>query len=569
MLHIITSIAKDRRRHRTQAPRILQSPEVIGGVVTPGSYGNYGELWTLVGATLTAFPGEWDQVDGATAVVGYWVDVITGEQKAPDNQVTYVVVPEDEGSACLSFRSIGTRGGVSVTVDSFVYVLPNAPWAAIPYTANGQSFAITGSLAPGATLTRPTITWLDPYDGVPAPMVIVGTWWKNGVATSSHGATYNATVDGDVIHYEEVATNASGSATSYHPSRLISQFLENFRNENLAQYVALTTGKPGGAASMNVFSTTEPQSNFYIRNTACWAAPLMPQLTGRVMGTAHNGQWSGQYGGIPITPRHFLYCNHAHPHAENTWIAPSGPCHLRFVKGDNSLVDVIQILQSTQPSLFDGNRRRTHSELAAEKVARPWTVTPNLTTEDGDKFAFQYLDLCIGVVDVDITTLGLPVVPVMARRLGDEDILGAAVTFTISQDGRWCPPPYNQCPQPVGDYPRPNLPMAWIGVPTDHYPAQPGDSALTPYKYRTWDSDSGTASFFRHRGVTYLDTIILSAGYTPNGMPVGGIEPWAAGLISTIDWINYVIGQVDLAAVAMGRMGSVTGLTVTPVSPAN
>jgi hypothetical protein len=424
-------------------------------------------------------------------------------------------------------------------------------------------------------------------------MTVVGTWYKNGSDTGAHGPTYNDTAQGDTyndmhgvaytdalgaaytndaqgvcITYKEVATAAGGVSTSDVFSKDVSRFIAHYLSENLSQYASLVAGKPAGAAGMNVFSTSTHATATYVRNVNSWAAPLVSQLTGCVAakswaGSNNSGPWNNQYGGVMITPRHVLYCQHAHPHAGGTWGVnyAAGPCRLRFVKADNSIVEVIQLCQNNS---FGGSdpSQYTLTQYETNRAQRPWEVVRNPRVVTGwtpavvGGMTHDAYDLCVGLVDTDVTTLGIPVVPILRQPSGYQSALHAGSnlpTFAISQDGRWG----GDAPAPVGNYPRPNSPMTWIGVASDHNPPIAGDSVCTPYKYATWDSDSGTPSFILHRGTVYLDSIITSAATIPSGI--------TAGCDTELSFINWAIGAVDAAAVTMGRLTAPTGLSVAGV----
>lgn len=544
MLNVFIPASK-KSRASAPAPSLLAYPSVLSGFVIGDPDA------TTPGWTLTASPAVWSEVDGVVEATGQWWDLNTDLPLAADGQLTLLVTASHLAQyAVICWKATGTRNGVATEALGGERIQVLAQWAKPPTCLLGKSAAISGSFLPGATLTRPSMTWYDALSSSGIPMTVVGTWYKNGAATSSHGPTYSDTVQGDYIVYKEVATSAGGTATSPTFGRDVSRFIAHYISENLPQYAVLVSGKPSGAAGMNVFSTSVHETATYVRNVNSWAAPLTPQLTGCVAakswaGSNNSGPWNNQYGGVMITPRHVLYCQHAHPHAAGTWgVNPSaGPCRLRFVKVDNSVVEVVQLCQNNTPTLT------TLAQYEADRALRPWEVVRNPRLSSG-QLIHDYFDLSVGLVDVDVTTLGIPVMPILRQPNDfDQELHGLTQpTFAISQDGRWG----GVAPTPVGNYPAPNLPMTWIGVESDR------DSVCTPYKYATWNSDSGTPSFMLHRGTVYLDRIITTAYTTPSGVVAGSDE--------SLSFINWAIGAVDAAAVAMGRLTNPTGLSVVGIA---
>lgn len=505
-------------------PYTIEYPTFLSGV----------SLWntTLAGQTLTVEPGKWNSALGFE-VTGYWYDIISETKVGLDNDPSYTVTAADvTAGAVFVWRETATHGGVTETLDNgWVEALPLDFFTPNPPS---PSYHISGSHAPGVPLTRVDSpygppSWSDPFEGLAVdpslrPITVSPIWYKNGVSTGETSATYSGTTsDGDIIQYRETATNGAGSYTHVHARFAVSSAVAAYQNEKHAQFSPLIAGKTGGAADMDIFSsvdhtvTTAAPMGTYTRNANLWAAPLVPQLTGAVAWRA--SLWVESHGGILITPRHVLYCEHSHPYANGTFIYPIPDMKLRFVLEDNSVVEATQLCQSDQ-----------------KNPANPGWIS-SVSLGGG-------VDLCVAVLDKDVETLGAHVVRIPRIRTPEEYsalLEFSSPFFAISQGyGRSTT---DIPPTPISDYPQYHKSMANIRTDGWGRAAAPYDN----FDYAVWKGDSGTPQFLLHRGEVYLQEIISGASTSLN-----------------IDKINHLIGAADAGAVAMGRLETVTGLTVTP-----
>lgn len=296
-----------------------------------------------------------------------------------------------------------------------------------------------------------------------------------------------------------------------------------------AALTSLLDGVPGGAQSMDLWASRDPITKTYVRNPNMWASSLVSQLTGCVAYKSPRAQQS--YGGILISPRHVLYCDHAHPHAAHTWpvnYAESRPTTLQFVLADNTVVEGIQLAQT---------QRRTSRSQPGAYIPADWP-----------EGATSAPDLCVAVLDRDMQALGCHVMPIPDLPLDD---LGWIQTLNI--------PTYNVTqgyerltntipPTPASAYPQQNNAMLAIGR---------GSRSGTAYEhvdYTVWDGDSGTPAMLLYNGVMYLERIIL----TSTG---GGVQP-----ARVLDHLNSMITVADADAIARGVLAAATGITITPVS---
>ena len=317
----------------------------------------------------------------------------------------------------------------------------------------------------------------------------------------------------------------------------------------------LINGKTPGSTGMNRFTSQNHAAGTYTHNPDWFAAALGSQLQAcAALKFLPNYAWSSgahqmqSYGGVLITPRHVLYCHHAHPHAEGTWsVRDLGPQKIRFVKADNTVVDVVQLAQSEQPS-----SSWTDEQITAAEASTPGFVSfKGELVAQGDNTCQGYVDLCVALIDTDLTTHGINPVPIMQERS-----LAELIALRYDNDGNHLPVIHmtqgagrvtsSVPPTPISDYPQYNEVMAAIGPP------QKFTNGIEGFDYAVWDGDSGTPTFVLHDGDIYLDGIAVS-------QPFGRVSP---GLY--YEEINQMIAAADAGAIALGRLSTPTGYTVTP-----
>lgn len=387
-----------------------------------------------------------------------------------------------------------------------------------PYANTGGVTSITGARNGGATLTAPSWTWNNAD-------TVTRSWLVGDEVVATGATTFAGGVDGDTVYYREVAVNVAGSTTKKSSPFFVSDPAQHFQETALAEIEGMLDGAVGGAAEMEVFSYVDHDTPSYTRNISLWAEPLVPQLCSAVawknLGTMES------YGGILISPRHVLYCYHAHPHAEDTWLYPRGQdTVLRWVLPDNSIVEAIQICQYDRSEAKPGYASLESLGLAAN------------------------LDLCVATLDRDVEALGVPVMPILQLRSIYEwsaYFENETPIINVSQgSGRETDKvPYPQ----ISDYPYYNKSMVCIG------PYIRSTEPTSLFDYKAWDGDSGTPVFIVCDGVVYLHGVMMTPYW--GRLPIG----------IYIDAVNGMIAASDAGAVAMGRMEAPTGITVTTVAP--
>lgn len=282
---------------------------------------------------------------------------------------------------------------------------------------------------------------------------------------------------------------------------------------------------PSGAAGMNLYASFDHEAKTYARNPDLWAQNLVRHLTGVSL---YNDFAHESYGGVLITPRHLLFCAHAHPHAQQTWsinLNRPSPVH-RFLTADGRLVESTQLHQ-------------------AKSFGQ--SLLPELKS----------VDLCVAVLDRNLEAEGLEVVSVFP------DVTDAAVSaamkwankenqpfafIAISQGATR--PTHSEPPEPIADYPRKHQRMCYIKDCRDPENSKPEAGPFAGWNYRVWDGDSGTATFMLLNGEPHLWTILTTA--PGNGPRVG----------SHIDHINALIAAADENAILLKRLERPTGYTL-------
>jgi len=280
---------------------------------------------------------------------------------------------------------------------------------------------------------------------------------------------------------------------------------------------------PAGAAGTNLHASHDHEAKSYTRNPSLWAQDLVRHLTGVSL---YNTFTSESYGGVLITPRHLLFCAHAHPHAHLTFPPnPNRPGAIhRFLTIDGKLVESLQLHQA-----------KSHGS----------SPLPGLSS----------VDLCVAVMDRDLEAEGLKVVPVFPA-ISDADNAAALKwaekenqPFAFIGIGQGTSRRTNtEPPEPIADYPQKHERMCYIKDRRDmsNTRAKPGPFAA--WNYAVWDGDSGTPTFLLLNGEPHLWSILTTA--PGNGPRVG----------SYIDHVNALIAAADANAIALERLDEPTGL---------
>jgi hypothetical protein len=361
------------------------------------------------------------------------------------------------------------------------------------------------------------------------PQPLSSLWFQNGlpIPNTENIFSYTPTTDNIILQFSISAQNYNGMTVFTGEPKFIKQGGYKYA-ENAAQTILQrTTNQPGGSASMNMFTVKNHNTKTYTRNPNLWCkgneslVDLSPQFTGCAVYKTFAYE---SYGGVLITPRHVLYCQHAHPQAKGTWSPGlNQSCDLTFVTSNNIAISCTQLHQASNISA----------------------------------------DLAVGLLDRNMEDLGLHVSPILQLKHSpikwgldnNSSYTDSFYSFMgqtcLATTGIYMPwvavsqgalrPTTSIPPVPASNYPQQNDIMLHIAPQTYGHP-------LSSFRYNVWDGDSGTPVFTIIYNTVYLSGIMVSS-------------PWGFRLTDT-STINQLITAADANAIAMGRLTEQTGYQV-------
>lgn len=294
---------------------------------------------------------------------------------------------------------------------------------------------------------------------------------------------------------------------------------------------AMLVGKAGGETGMAVFSSYDHLAASYRRNDRLWCRELGRQLTGvAVYKGPRKGSWDS-YGGTMITPRHVLFCNHAHPHPAGSPRWPNGlGQQLRFITADGKIVERTLIHGQRVPGKDLWIGLIDSPVPAAIAVYRLSPDIPGLYSG-----AFQ---------------------PFQAPEIGFSQGTGRLTPERSYQ--KWSPRNRNNPPTHYGTVAGTEeaktyhqVPMIYVAGTGMDSANQPKPSPRNPFSYRVWDGDSGTPRFHLVKGELLLTRIISGAAVAGKG-----------------DMLDATIATVDATAITAGLIDRPTRLTTRTADPA-
>jgi hypothetical protein len=548
---MIRVFAKNRFAKTLSKPPVLEQDEVITGWVMRYDYPTVIPYIDTLSCTRPVFRGR-----GVTTLSAGWAtDSIQGYEEIFNTNNVFTPIP-DEAGILMTWKEIATntRGLTAKNSESLAIEILEYPSAPIirAFTLSGSNYSPSTPIT--TTISLPYKTTLssfqhlyesdvilnirDSWTNRPLfPQPLSSEWVVDGISVPSTTNTVtflsSTAIRDCLVQFSISAQNYSGLQKYRSSPRLVSPTVDALALNISQNILSRTTNLPGGSASMNAFSTKNHTTNTYVRNPDLWCGAnlwtedLTPQFTSCAVYKTFSYE---SYGGVLITPRHVLYCKHAHPQAKGTW-SPNlnQSCDLRFVTTDNVSVSCTQLHQASS----------------------------------------TIYDLAVGVLDRDMAELGLHISPICtlkmtANPLVQYDIGNAKINAlgTILQSAS---PAYSNTPiiamsqgagratsaippTPVAKYPQYNDIMLHIATSysTNNY-------YLSNFRYSVWDGDSGTPVFVIINDTVYLHGIMVTQNFGYTSL--------------NIDNINQIIAQADANAIAMGRLAAPTGYTVTDTNP--
>ena len=330
----------------------------------------------------------------------------------------------------------------------------------------------------------------------------VDKYFTQNAALSDFDGAATITYFISAYSYKNVLPVTANSSTIYTAS---TGFFD-FANKSTSSLRSRLTSVTPLTSTRNVFTVANRTANIFIRNPQMWCADLTNQLTALVVQKLAASVYS--YGGILITPRHLLYCQHAFPRTER----------VRFVTADNIVISAAPL------SSVDSDTYRNDLPIAS---------LSSIDTE--------YRDIGIVLLDRDVSLSGIHVMPMAAITPTERTILINQFIPTLL-----C----TQAPGRSTGSTNPNavsasdIQMTISSTNFQNMTTAWGTNSANPFYswdvagggYRLWDGDSGNSHLFFCNDKLYVYSITKYS----NGS--GVVVSALSGII------NHLIEKVDQLA---------------------
>lgn len=292
----------------------------------------------------------------------------------------------------------------------------------------------------------------------------------------------------------------------------VNQILASVFNESVDRRLA---GLKGGEPNMAVFSICDHLSKAYSRNENLWCADLGRELTGVATfkaGPGNNRNIADSYGGVMITRRHILFCNHAHPAYPGSplpWVNGLG-FRIRFVTSESEIVErkLVWGRRVSGQDLWIGLLNEDLPE-----TVESYRISPEI---DGVSNARDK------VVEVGFSQ-GSSRLPPAANHIKFNQLCGRCETSH-----------YGTHTEVDGVKHYQQVPMVYVSnLAATDCDGSKGSELRAPFRYCVWDGDSGTPRFHLFGSELLLSRIILTAG--GGGVTLGDKAAKLNETISVID----------------------------------
>ena len=290
-------------------------------------------------------------------------------------------------------------------------------------------------------------------------------------------------------------------------------------------------GLEGGETQMALFSMYDHLSEVYRRNENLWCADLADELNGVATfkgGPGNNMNVGDSYGGVMVTRRHILFCNHAHPAYPGSpppWIKGLG-FRIRFVTSESVVVEreLIWGRRVEGQDLWIG----LLNEDLPESV-KSYRLFPKI---DGLSAAGKGI---LGAVEIGFSQ-------------GSSRLPPAVNAMKFQQHcGRCKTSHYGTRTEVDGVQHYEQVPMVYVSnLGAIDCDGSKGLKLRAPFRYCVWDGDSGTPRFHLFGDELLLSRIVVSGGG-------GGIT-----LGDRVAKLNETIEAVDLGASEHGKIENIT-----------
>ena len=330
----------------------------------------------------------------------------------------------------------------------------------------------------------------------------VDTQFTQNVMLSDINTTSSFIFSISASSYKNINPVVANTATTYLAN---SAFFE-FASKSTSSLRSRLTSVTPLTSTRNVFTTYNRTTNTFIRNPNLWCADLTDQLTALVVQKLGASVYS--YGGALITPRHLLYVQHANPRTES----------VRFVRSDSTVISAAPL------GFADSTVYKNDLPIASLSSVDPY-----------------YQDICIVVLDRDVSLSGINVMPIAAITPTERTIMRLQYipTLLCSQAPGRSTGSTNPNPLSARDFQMTisstnfqNMTTAW------------GSNSANPFYnwdvqgagYKLWDGDSGNSHLLFYNNKLY----IYSTTRSSNGD--GAVVSALSGAI------NYLIDKADQLA---------------------
>lgn len=531
----------NEKRRGMSPPTPLQSPYILGA-----SINSQGVSIGYINFTLSAYPGTWNTSKGAPKITHQWVGydpntfamTVLSTVSAATSSPSKLTITGNLSSYLLGFLETASLSGLSATNTTQPTSIKISLSSSPPLMVNNAALLSGVDFYPGSVIYKPTYIWSSSLN-----FTVSGEWYKNSLPTGVRTSTYSNTQNKDTIYWVESCIDSNGGISVYNPEkqgvnsagRIVDSTMYSYLSAIQQGVLSRKASLSGGAKYMNTFSFKNSAAKIFVRNPLLWANDLTQQLTTCVVYKEGVPKSAFSYGGVLITPRHVLYCNHAHPWAAGTWpVNPNTttPCVLWFVDSNNNAISAIQTYQ-LQVSAADLNVAVLDRDVAAAGIS----VTSLIRLGSTSWLRFLYRNALNSIGD----NYYYPRPP---ENILSGTSLSAVPYFAMSQGvGRVTQE--QPCGTAVSDYPRYNDIMLYINP---HTSLKYG--LYNNFRYCAWTGDSGTPVFTVLNDKIYLINI-LSGNWVGDKIPE----------------INDAITRVDAGAIALGRLSAYTGYTIDWYDP--
>lgn len=294
-------------------------------------------------------------------------------------------------------------------------------------------------------------------------------------------------------------------------------------------------GLEGGEKQMALLSIYDHLGEAYSRNEKLWCADLADELNGVTVfkgGPGSRTDPGDSYGGVMITRRHILFCNHSHPTYPGSpppWTNGLG-FRIRFVTSKNWVVER-QLIWGRRVEGQDLWIGLLNEDLPP--MVKSYRIFPKIDGLSAAGAGF------LGAVEIGFSQ-GSSRLPPATSSTKFQQLCGRCETSH-----------YGTRTEVDGVQHYEQVPMIYVSnLGATDCDGSKGSKLRAPFRYCVWDGDSGTPRFHIFGDELLLSRIVLTSGG-------GGVT-----LGDRVEGLNSTIEATDLEALERGTIEKVTGYKV-------